>query len=60
MMLEDKESLLTAPNNRCAVRLEEKVAPFLVDVIGERERSVFIQSTGQSGNPLSVHYDDFA
>ncbi len=28
--------------------------------LGEPERSVFIQSTGQSGNPLSVHYDDFA
>ena len=28
--------------------------------LGEPERSVFTQSTGQSGNPLSVHYDDFA
>ena len=28
--------------------------------LGEPERSVFIQSTGQSGNPLSSHYADYA
>ena len=27
--------------------------------LGEPERSVFIQSTGQSGNPLSAHYGDY-
>ncbi len=28
--------------------------------LAEPERSVFIQNAGQSGNPLSAHYDDFA
>ncbi len=28
--------------------------------LGEPERSVFMISTGQSGNPLSSHYDDLA
>ena len=28
--------------------------------LGDLERSVFIVSTGQSGNPLSSHYEDFA
>ena len=28
--------------------------------LGEPARSVFIQSTGQSGNPFSAHYSDFA
>ncbi len=28
--------------------------------LAEPERSVFIQSTGQSGNPFSSHYKDFA
>ena len=28
--------------------------------LAEPERSVFIQSTGQSGNPFSAHYEDFA
>ena len=28
--------------------------------LGDPERSVFIQSTGQSGNPLSSHYEDYA
>ncbi len=28
--------------------------------LGEPEASVFIISTGQSGNPLSPHYDDYA
>jgi len=28
--------------------------------LGDAEKSRFIQSTGQSGNPLSPHYDDFA
>ena len=28
--------------------------------LADLERSVFIQATGQSGNPLSSHYRDFA
>ena len=28
--------------------------------LGDPSRSVFIQSTGQSGNPLSGHYEDYA
>ena len=28
--------------------------------LGDPERSVFIASTGQSGNPLSSHCEDFA
>lgn len=28
--------------------------------LGAPERSVFIQNTGQSGNPLSSNYEDFA
>ena len=28
--------------------------------LGNPERSVFIMSTGQSGNPLSGRYDDYA
>ena len=28
--------------------------------LGDPARSVFIQSTGQSGNPLSGHYEDYA
>ena len=28
--------------------------------LADPERSVFIQSTGQSGNPLSGHYADYA
>ena len=28
--------------------------------LGDPARSVFIQSTGQSGNPLSSHYEDYA
>ena len=28
--------------------------------LADPERSVFIQSTGQSGNPLSSHYEDYA
>ena len=27
---------------------------------GQPERSVFVVSTGQSGNPLSSHYEDYA
>ena len=28
--------------------------------LGRPERSVFVVSTGQSGNPLSSHYEDYA
>ena len=28
--------------------------------LAEPERSVFVISTGQSGNPLSSHYEDYA
>ena len=28
--------------------------------LAEPERSVFVVSTGQSGNPLSSHYEDYA
>ena len=28
--------------------------------LGRPERSVFVISTGQSGNPLSSHYEDYA